>query len=112
MGTNGTESLVILWFPSWYQILTRINWRRERDSNPRRQFCYLTRLAGERLQPLGHLSAQALNFCNFFPGPGQTPRPAWAVSVRWPDTLAEGGSAYIVFLHIPQCFLIQHNLLI
>ena len=33
-------------------------WRRERDSNPRGQFPQPTRLAGERLQPLGHLSAR------------------------------------------------------
>ena len=33
----------------------RRRWRRERDSNPRRAFT-LTPLAGERLQPLGHLS--------------------------------------------------------
>ena len=30
-------------------------WRRERDSNPRWSFPH-TPLAGERLQPLGHLS--------------------------------------------------------
>ena len=32
------------------------NWRRERDSNPRYSFKPYTPLAGERLQPLGHLS--------------------------------------------------------
>ena len=33
-----------------------IEWRRERDSNPRWEFNPHTPLAGERLQPLGHLS--------------------------------------------------------
>ena len=33
-----------------------IVWRRARDSNPRREFCPLTRLAGEHLRPLGQLS--------------------------------------------------------
>ena len=33
------------------------NWRRRRDSNPRYRFRY-TPLAGERLRPLGHLSAR------------------------------------------------------
>jgi hypothetical protein len=28
-----------------------LKWRRERDSNPRRRYSPLTRLAGERLQP-------------------------------------------------------------
>jgi hypothetical protein len=35
----------------------RENWRRRRDSNPRYRFRY-TPLAGERLRPLGHLSAR------------------------------------------------------
>ena len=33
-------------------------WRRERDSNPRYTFWAYTRLAGECLQPLGHLSTK------------------------------------------------------
>ena len=32
------------------------SWRRERDSNPRWSYKPHTPLAGERLQPLGHLS--------------------------------------------------------
>ena len=32
------------------------SWRRGRDLNPRRSYKPLTRLAGERLRPLGHLS--------------------------------------------------------
>lgn len=35
------------------------NWRRERDSNPRWSIKPHTPLAGERLQPLGHLSRNA-----------------------------------------------------
>ena len=35
-------------------------WRRGRDSNPRYGFRPYTRLAGERLRPLGHLSATHL----------------------------------------------------
>ena len=35
-------------------------WRRERDSNPRWSFWPHTPLAGERLQPLGHLSTHRL----------------------------------------------------
>ena len=35
----------------------RVLWRRERDSNPRWSYKPHTPLAGERLQPLGHLSA-------------------------------------------------------
>ncbi len=38
-------------------------WRRERDSNPRRAFYTLTPLAGERLQPLGHLSVVLSQHC-------------------------------------------------
>ena len=47
------------------------NWRRRRDSNPRYRFRY-TPLAGERLRPLGHLSArgftmrQSLRLQGFF----------------------------------------------
>ncbi len=37
-----------------------IIWRRERDSNPRWAFYTHTPLAGERLQPLGHLSRRCL----------------------------------------------------
>ncbi len=38
------------------QTLSLPNWRRERDSNPRRSYTPLNRLAGDCLQPLGHLS--------------------------------------------------------
>ena len=39
-------------------------WRRERDSNPRWSYKPHTPLAGERLQPLGHLSrCKKLIFC-------------------------------------------------
>lgn len=36
------------------------NWRRGRDSNPGYAFTAYTRLAGEHLRPLGHLSNLAL----------------------------------------------------
>jgi hypothetical protein len=39
--------------------LSKVIWRRERDSNPRWAFYTHTPLAGERLQPLGHLSVIA-----------------------------------------------------
>ncbi len=38
-----------------------VGWRRERDSNPRSRFKRNTRLAGEPLRPLGHLSVLKLN---------------------------------------------------
>jgi hypothetical protein len=38
------------------QLIFKVNWRRERDSNPR-YGCPHTDLANQRLQPLGHLSA-------------------------------------------------------
>ena len=38
------------------------SWRRERDSNPRSRFEQDTRLAGEPLRPLGHLSASGFDF--------------------------------------------------
>ena len=38
------------------EIELTIKWRRERDSNPRWGYKPHTPLAGERLQPLGHLS--------------------------------------------------------
>jgi hypothetical protein len=49
-----------LWFVARYSIQLsygRVDWRRERDSNPRWDFSH-TPLAGERLRPLGHLSNQ------------------------------------------------------
>ncbi len=48
------------WFVARYSIQLsygRVDWRRERDSNPRWDFSH-TPLAGERLRPLGHLSNQ------------------------------------------------------
>ena len=39
----------------------QIQWRRERDSNPRYGYKPYTRFPGVRLQPLGHLSAE-INF--------------------------------------------------
>ena len=51
-----------LWFVAKYSIQLsygRVDWRRERDSNPRWDFSH-TPLAGERLRPLGHLSNQWL----------------------------------------------------
>ncbi len=50
------------WFVARYSIQLsygRVDWRRERDSNPRWDFSH-TPLAGERLRPLGHLSNQWL----------------------------------------------------
>ena len=46
---------------SFISIAYKAIWRRERDSNPRWAFYTHTPLAGERLQPLGHLST-ARNF--------------------------------------------------
>ena len=46
-----------LWTPNSYIHSREKSWRRGRDSNPRGGFPP-TRLAGERLQPLGHLSAK------------------------------------------------------
>jgi hypothetical protein len=37
------------------QLPDHFDWRRGRDLNPRKEHYSLTRLAGERLQPLGHL---------------------------------------------------------
>ena len=43
-------------YPTELRALDWLSWRRGRDSNPRRGYKPLTPLAGERLQPLGHLS--------------------------------------------------------
>ena len=41
-------------------VYNRVLWRRERDSNPRWSYKPHTPLAGERLQPLGHLSTNSI----------------------------------------------------
>ena len=43
------------------ELRARFFWRRGRDSNPRWSFRPHTPLAGERLQPLGHLSSYKLS---------------------------------------------------
>jgi hypothetical protein len=66
--SNKVQSILlgILWgvilnvyFYSFITITYKLLWRRERDSNPRWAFYTHTPLAGERLQPLGHLSVFA-----------------------------------------------------
>src|SRR5439155_18795557 len=46
--------------------------RRGRDLNPRYEFCPYTRLAGERLRPLGHLSVLPSWDCAILPFPPLT----------------------------------------
>ena len=46
--------------PPLYIGMTPKKWRRERDSNPRYGFKPYTRLAGEHLRPLGHLSVLSI----------------------------------------------------
>ncbi len=55
----------VVWYSiqlSYKRMVQQWWWRRERDSNPRYRLSQYTRLAGERLRPLGHLSKAGNGF--------------------------------------------------